>query len=128
MGDPDRARRDRGWTGLNFRLLDRRAGRRVRSLEQHTRTSCGMLMCVRTTVEFDPDLAAELSRRRREGRQTLREDVNRLVRLGLAREREEAQAAPATPFSTPTFDSGPPLLAIDDVEAAITRAEGDDHR
>jgi len=87
-----------------------------------------MLMCVRTTVVFDPDLAAELSRRRREGRQTLREDVNRLVRLGLVREREEAQAAPAAPFSTPTVDSGPPLLAIDDVEAAIAHAESDDHR
>jgi hypothetical protein len=83
---------------------------------------------MRTTVEFDPDLAAELTRRRRVGSRTLKDDVNRLVRLGLARERESAQRAMTEPFSTPTFDSGPPLVGIDDVEAAIVHAEGDDHR
>lgn len=86
-----------------------------------------MLRCMRTTIEFDPDVAVELTRRRREGRRTLREDVNRLVRLGLAREGERAEESPAR-FSTPTFDSGPPLIAVDDVEGAITRAEGEDHR
>ena len=85
-----------------------------------------MLRCVRTTVEFDPDVAAELSRRRAEGRGTLREDVNRLVRLGLARERERAGGA-RSHFSTPTFDSGRPLVPIDDVEAAIVHSEGEDH-
>jgi len=83
---------------------------------------------LRTTIEFDADLAAELSRRRREGGGTLRDDVNRLVRLGLAHEREEAQRAATAPFSTPTFDSGPPLVSIDDVEAALTHAEGDGRR
>lgn len=86
-----------------------------------------MLRCVRTTIEFDPDVAAELSRRRGEGRGTLRDDINRLVRLGLAREREQV-ARPRTRFSTPTFDSGRPLMPVDDVEAALTRAEGEDHR
>jgi len=85
------------------------------------------LICVRTTIEFDPDVAAELSRRRGEGLGTLRDDVNRLVRLGLAREREEAPGS-RTRFSTPTFDSGRPLIAVDDVESAILHAEGDDHR
>jgi hypothetical protein len=82
---------------------------------------------VRTTIEFDNDVAAELSRRRREGQSTLREDVNRLIRLGLAHERAAIDAA-REPFSTPTFDSGPPLTSIDDVEAALSYAEGDEHR
>jgi hypothetical protein len=82
---------------------------------------------VRTTIDFDPDVAAELARRRREGRRTLREDVNRLVRLGLAHEDEKA-GHKRERFSTPTFDTGPALMPIDDVEAAIVRAEGEAHR
>ena len=82
---------------------------------------------MRTTIEFDPDVAAELQRRRGERRGTLRDDVNGLVRLGLAHERSRA-AAPPTRFSTPTFDSGSPLISVDDVEAAIAHAEGEDHR
>ncbi len=81
---------------------------------------------MRTTIEFDPDVAAELSRRRAEGHGTLRDDVNRLVRLGLARERERTSGTRRR-FSTPTFDSGPPLVPIDDVEAAIVHSEGEDH-
>jgi len=91
------------------------------------RTTLSMLGCVRTTIEFDPDIAAELSRRRGAGRGTLRADVNRLVRLGLAREHEDA-AGSRTRFSTPTFDSGRPLVAVDDVESALIHSEGDDHR
>lgn len=86
-----------------------------------------MLRCMRTTIEFDPDVSAELTRRRREGRGTLRDDVNRLIRLGLAHEGQRA-GAPRPQFRTPTFDSGPPLVSIDDVEGALARAEGDDHR
>lgn len=85
-----------------------------------------MLLCVRTTIEFDQDVAAELTRRRRDGRGTLREDVNRLVRLGLAYERSRAGAPPVR-FATPTFDSGRPLITVDDVEAAIAHSEGGDH-
>ncbi len=76
---------------------------------------------------FDSDVAAELARRRGEGGGTLRDDVNRLVRLGLAHERSRA-AAPSPRFSTPTFDSGSPLVSVDDVEEAISHAEGEDHR
>ncbi len=86
-----------------------------------------MLQCMRTTIVFDPDVAAELVRRRGEAGGTLRDDVNRLVRLGLAHERDRA-AAPPGRFSTPTFDSGRPLISVDDVEAALERAEGEDHR
>ena len=82
---------------------------------------------MRTTIEFDPDVAAELSRRRGEGGRSLRDDVNQLLRLGLAHERTRTKATNAR-FSTPTFDSGPALVAVDDVEAAIAHAEGDDHR
>ena len=82
---------------------------------------------MRTTIDFDPDVAAELTRRRGEGRGTLRDDVNRLLRLGLAHERARA-TEPVTPFSTQTFDSGRPLVSVDDVEAAVTHAEGEDHR
>lgn len=86
-----------------------------------------MLRCVRTTIVFDPDVAAELARRRGEGGGTLRDDVNGLIRLGLAHERGHA-GGPAVRFSTPTFDSGSPLVSVDDVEAALTHAEGEDHR
>ncbi|MGI8593654.1 MAG: hypothetical protein ACR2ML_04700 [Solirubrobacteraceae bacterium] len=82
---------------------------------------------MRTTVEFDPDVAAELARRRGEGSRTLRDDVNRLVRLGLAREREHAAEEARPRFRTPTFDSGGPLFAVDDVEAAIVHSEDEDH-
>ncbi len=82
---------------------------------------------MRTTIVFDSDVAAELARRRGEGGGTLRDDVNRLVRLGLAHERSRA-ATPPTRFSTPTFDSGSPLVSVDDVAAAINHAEGEDHR
>ena len=93
----------------------------------HRHIEMDMLVCVRTTIEFDPDVAAELRRRRGPGRGTLRDDVNRLVRLGLAREQEHTGAA-APPFRTPTFDSGPPLVAVDDVESALAHAEGVDRR
>lgn len=83
-------------------------------------------MCMRTTIVFDPDVAAELEHRRANRRGTLRNEVNRLVRLGLAHERDHA-AEPSTRFSTPTFDSGRPLISVDDVEAAIEHAEGEDH-
>ena len=93
--------------------------------EAHTRIIPSMLRCVRTTIEFDADVAAELARRRGQGGRTLRDDVNQLVRLGLARERSP-RAHPR--FATPTFDSGRPLVSVDDVEAAIAHAEGEEHR
>ena len=86
-----------------------------------------MLRCMRTTIVFDPDVAAELERRRAERIGTLRDEVNRLIRLGLTHERDSA-AAGSSRFSTPTFDSGRPLVSVDDVEAAIQQAEGEDHR
>lgn len=86
-----------------------------------------MLRCIRTTIVFDADVAAALERRRGERNGTLREEVNRLVRLGLARERERIESA-AESFSTPTFDTGRPLISVDDVEAAVAYAEGEDHR
>lgn len=82
---------------------------------------------MRTTIVFEPDVAAELARRRDAGGRTLRDDVNQLVRLGLAHERSRA-ATPPERFNTPTFDSGSPLIPVDDVEAAISHAEGGDHR
>jgi len=86
-----------------------------------------MLRCMRTTIVFDPDVAAELVRRRGEGSGTLRDEVNHLLRLGLAHERDRA-AAPPNRFITPTFDSGRPLISVDDAEAAIELAEGENHR
>ncbi len=86
-----------------------------------------MLQCMRTTIVFDPDVAAELRSRCTARGGTLRQEVNRLVRLGLAHERRP----PTTPrqrFSTPTFDTGRPLISLDDVEAAVAHADGDEHR
>lgn len=86
-----------------------------------------MLMCMRTTIVFDADVAAALARRRAERHGTLREEVNRLVRLGLAHDRDRVATA-AERFSTPTFDTGRPLISVDDVEAAVAYADGEDHR
>lgn len=92
-------------------------------------TGASTLRCVRTTITFDPDVAAELSRRRRHGGPTLRADVNDLIRLGLARERSlELGDASPEPFRTPTFRSGELRFPVDDVASAIAHAEGENHR
>lgn len=63
---------------------------------------------MRTTLTLDDDVAAALERRRAGRGTRLREEVNELLRAGLA-----AVSQPAgdlEPYRLPTFDPGRPLI------------------
>lgn len=83
---------------------------------------------MRTTLTLDPDVAAELERRRRRHGTTLKREVNELLRLGLSRAAEPA-ASGRQRFETKALPLGKPLLeSFDDVAEVIAFAEGEDHR
>lgn len=71
---------------------------------------------MRTTLNIDEDVAAELAEEaRRRGRSRSRV-ANELMRAGLRVGREVA--APE-PYEAPTFDTGTPLIEVTDVAAAL---------
>jgi hypothetical protein len=81
---------------------------------------------MRTTLTLEPDVIAEIERRRRERGTSLKQEVNDLLRAGLRQ-----AGRPPEPFRTyelPIVEAGEPLIPIDDVEEALRIAEGDDHR
>jgi hypothetical protein len=79
---------------------------------------------MRTTLTLDPDVAAEIERRRRAGDRGMKEEVNRLLRLGLLH--DEAGAAPGEPVRTRSFSVGQAYISdVDDVAGALARAEGE---
>jgi hypothetical protein len=81
---------------------------------------------MRTTVTFEPDVAAMLERIRKERALGLKEAVNEAMRLGL---RElEAPIKPRTPFRTREVDVGGLLIDISNVAEALAIAEGDDYK
>jgi hypothetical protein len=82
-------------------------------------------MKTRTTVTFDPDVAAEIERLRRERRSGLKEVLNDLIRRGL---RDEKEPAKKKPFRTKTFSMGPALIDIDNVAEALAILDGDDFK
>jgi hypothetical protein len=77
---------------------------------------------VRTTLTLDEDVAVALERRRREHNHSLKQEVNDLLRLGLTY--VDAQAAEQPRFRVQPFDAGGLLIDVDDVSAALDRAEG----
>jgi hypothetical protein len=81
----------------------------------------------RTTLNLDPDVAAELERRRHERGTTLKMEVNELLRAGLSR-----AAEPSTPrrrFETKSLPLGKPLVeSFDDIAEVLAFAEGEEHR
>jgi hypothetical protein len=82
---------------------------------------------MRTTLTLDPDVAAAVEQRRQQQGHSLKQEINALLRLGLL----QAEVEPARaeePFRTETFSAGRILYPLDDVEAAIAWAEGEDHR
>jgi hypothetical protein len=80
---------------------------------------------MRTTLTLEPDVAAHLERRRRDRGTSLKEEVNELIRAGLA----AAETSPAaTGYHLPEFDVGDLLIPIDDVHGALAIAEGDDYK
>ena len=65
---------------------------------------------MRTTLTLDDDVAAALARRRAERGTRLRDEVNDLLRAGLAAT-SKPQADPGDPYELPTFDPGRALIA-----------------
>jgi hypothetical protein len=85
---------------------------------------------MRTTLTLDDDVAAALERRRAERGTGLREEVNELLRAGLAAARQRS-TEPGEAYELPTFDPGrmlisdhramKELLEDEDVERALRR-------
>jgi hypothetical protein len=81
----------------------------------------------RTTLTLDPDVAAELERRRRKRGTTLKAEVNDLLRAGLSRVSEPALQSKR--FETTVLPLGKPLVeSFDDVAEVLALAEGEEHR
>jgi hypothetical protein len=78
---------------------------------------------MRTTLTLEPDVASRIERRRRDRGTSMKEEVNELLRAGLAAESPEP-----SDYRLPTFDVGELLIPIDDVHGALAIAEGDDYR
>jgi hypothetical protein len=81
----------------------------------------------RTTLTLDPDVAAEIERRRGKRGTTLKAEVNDLLRAGLSRVSEPT--APARRFETAVLPLGKPLVeSFDDIAEVLALAEGEKHR
>jgi hypothetical protein len=80
---------------------------------------------MRTTLTLDPDVAAEIGRRRRLHGTTLKDEVNGLLRTGLRASDETAERG--QPYRLPAFHMGESLIPLDDVQGALEIAEGDDY-
>jgi hypothetical protein len=80
---------------------------------------------MRTTLTLDPDVAAMLKKEMRQQKATLKETINRALRMGL----QAAEAQPAqAPYRIKPWNTGPFLINIDDVSEALILAEGEDHK
>ena len=64
---------------------------------------------MRTTLTLDDDVAAALARRRAERGTGLREEINELLRAGLAASNEPSTGS-GEPYELPTFDPGRALI------------------
>lgn len=78
---------------------------------------------MRTTLTLEPDVAAQLERRRRERHSSLKAEVNHLLRVGLEHEREAAPAVAPERFRVEPFSVGELLIDVDDVTAALDLIE-----
>jgi len=71
---------------------------------------------MRTTLNLDDDVAAQLAAESRKHGRSLSRMANEYLRAGLRSSRE---AVPGTAYEPPVFDSGRPLLDVTDVAAAL---------
>jgi hypothetical protein len=78
---------------------------------------------MRTTVEFDPDVAVEIKRLRKKREMGLKELVNDLVRRGI----KDLNTPPKKKesFRTKAVDLGRPLIDVTNVAEALAIAEGE---
>lgn len=78
---------------------------------------------MRTTLTLEPDVAAQLERRRHERDRSLKEEVNRLLRLGLLHDEDDLHTAAGPRYRVEPFAIGELLVDVDDVTAALELAE-----
>lgn len=71
---------------------------------------------MRTTLNLDEDVAAQLAAESRKRGTSLSRVANEYLRTGLRSSRE---AVAATPYEPPVFDSGRPLVDVTDIAAAL---------
>jgi hypothetical protein len=71
---------------------------------------------MRTTLNLDDDVAAQLAAESRKRGESLSRTANEYLRAGLRSSREPASP---TPYEPPVFDSGRPLLDVTDVAGAL---------
>lgn len=71
---------------------------------------------MRTTLNLDDDVAAQLAAESRKRGESLSRTANEYLRAGLRSSREPAVQ---TPYRPPVFDSGRPLLDVTDVASAL---------
>jgi hypothetical protein len=71
---------------------------------------------MRTTLNLDADVAAQLAAESRKRGESLSRTANEYLRAGLRSRRESASPPPYAP---PVFDTGRPLLDVSDVAAAL---------
>ena len=71
---------------------------------------------MRTTLNLDDDLAAQLQALSREHHRSLSRVANELIRSGL---RAVRHPGPASVYDPPVFDTGRPLVDVTDVAAAL---------
>jgi hypothetical protein len=79
---------------------------------------------MRTTLTLDDDVAVALERLRRERDHSLKEEVNRLIRLGLLHDRADEPGGSGERFRVQPFDTGKLLIDVSDVTHALEVAEG----
>jgi hypothetical protein len=79
---------------------------------------------MRTTLTLDDDVSAAIEGLRRERDHTLKEEVNRLIRLGLLHDRGDEPPGSGERFRVKPFNTGKPLIDLDDVTHALEVAEG----
>lgn len=77
---------------------------------------------MRTTLNLDSDVAAQLAERARAESRSLSRVANDAIRAGL---RAERQATHPSPYEPPVFDTGSPLVDVTDVAAALEVLERD---
>ncbi len=73
-------------------------------------------MLMRTTLNIDDDLAAQVAALAREEHRSLSRVANDLMRAGLRGRREQR---PLPPYEPPELDTGEPLVDVTDVAAAL---------
>lgn len=80
---------------------------------------------MRTTLTLDDDVAAAIEHRRQELDHSLKEEVNDLLRAGLAHVEKARAKAPR--FRVEPVDVGELLIPVDNVSEALEVAEGPRH-